>query len=704
MKSSNIEAVFNPRSIAIVGASREAGRLGYDVLKNLIEGGFQGELYPVNPKADGDILGKVAYPNLTAIGAPIDLVVFAVPAALVAGILREAGALGVRGTIVITAGFKEVGNIAGEEELKAIAKEFNISLVGPNCLGVISLVSNMNASFANSMPKLGKIGFLSQSGAVCTAVLDSAESLGVGFSHFVSTGNKAVLDESELLEYFLHDTNTEVIGMYIEDIAQPQKLAKVLKTARRAGIHKPIVALKSGRTEVGASASASHTGALAGKDEAYDAFFAQTGIIRAERMSEFFDILRAFDQNPLPKGKNVAIITNAGGPGVLATDAVVGEGLEAPKLQSATQTAIAPHVPKAASTANPVDLLGDAPALRYKQALEIVGQDDEIDAILVLLTPQTSTEIIKTAEAIITARQNTKKPIVAVFMGGATVKPGVDLLIQNGVTVTAFPEEAARILSTLATFAENSATVSDEVFNSANIDNVKASELLAKATAGGRTGIPEAEAVGILSAYGFPTLASVVVKTRAEAEAEVKRIGMPVVMKIVSDDILHKSDAGGVRLNITPETAGDEYDALMEAVKKNRPEAKLDGVLIVEMAPRGGTEVILGIIKDAALGHLIMVGLGGIYVEVLKDVAFGVAPITPQDAKRMIDSLKTRMMFDGVRGGVPLDVEALVDALGRLSQFITDHPEIIELDMNPLLLLPKGQGARVLDARIIVEG
>ena len=702
MESSNIEAVFNPRSIAVIGASREAGRLGYDVLKNLIDGGFAGELYPINPKAEGEILGKVAYPNITAVGAPIDLVVFAVPASVVAGILREAGGLGVRAAIVITAGFKEIGNVAGEEELKAIAKEYNIALIGPNCLGVISAVSNMNASFANSMPKRGKIGFLSQSGAVCTAVLDSAETLGVGFSHFVSTGNKAVLDEAELLEYFLRDANTEVIGMYIEDIAQPQKLAAILKAMHQAGQHKPIVALKSGRTEVGASASASHTGALAGKDEAYDAFFTQTGIIRAERMSEFFDVLRAFDQNPLPKGRKVAIITNAGGPGVLATDAVVGEGLEVPKLCTATQEAIVPHVPAAASTANPVDLLGDAPAERYKQALQIVGQDTEVDALLVLLTPQTSTEILKTAEVITAVRDTINKPIVAAFMGGATVKPGVDLLTQNGVTVTAFPEEAAKILATLATFAENSATVSDEVFACVNINNVKASALLDKATAGGRTGIPEAEAVEILSAYGFPTLTSVVVKTRVEAEAEAKRINAPVVMKIVSDDILHKSDAGGVRLNITPDIAGDEYDVLMATVKANRPEAKLDGVLIVEMAPKGGTEVILGVIKDPALGHLIMVGLGGIYVEVLKDVAFGVAPITPTDARRMIDSLKTRMLFDGVRGGAPLDREALIDALGRLSQFIVEHPEVIELDMNPLLLLPKGQGARVLDARIIV--
>jgi len=702
MESSNIEAVFNPRSIAVIGASREAGRLGYDVLKNLIDGGFAGELYPINPKAEGEILGKVAYPNITAVGAPIDLVVFAVPASVVAGILREAGGLGVRAAIVITAGFKEIGNVAGEEELKAIAKEYNIALIGPNCLGVISAVSNMNASFANSMPKRGKIGFLSQSGAVCTAVLDSAETLGVGFSHFVSTGNKAVLDEAELLEYFLRDANTEVIGMYIEDIAQPQKLAAILKAMRQAGQHKPIVVLKSGRTEVGASASASHTGALAGKDEAYDAFFTQTGIIRAERMSEFFDVLRAFDQNPLPKGRKVAIITNAGGPGVLATDAVVGEGLEVPKLCTATQEAIVPHVPAAASTANPVDLLGDAPAERYKQALQIVGQDTEVDALLVLLTPQTSTEILKTAEVITAVRDTINKPIVAAFMGGATVKPGVDLLTQNGVTVTAFPEEAAKILATLATFAENSATVSDEVFACVNINNVKASALLDKATAGGRTGIPEAEAVEILSAYGFPTLTSVVVKTRVEAEAEAKRINAPVVMKIVSDDILHKSDAGGVRLNITPDIAGDEYDVLMATVKANRPEAKLDGVLIVEMAPKGGTEVILGVIKDPALGHLIMVGLGGIYVEVLKDVAFGVAPITPTDARRMIDSLKTRMLFDGVRGGAPLDREALIDALGRLSQFIVEHPEVIELDMNPLLLLPKGQGARVLDARIIV--
>ncbi len=287
-------------------------------------------------------------------------------------------------------------------------------------------------------------------------------------------------------------------------------------------------------------------------------------------------------------------------------------------------------------------------------------------------------------------------------MGGKTVNPGAQLLSEKGITVTAFPEEGAQVLATLAKFAESIKDDSDEVFACEGIDNATASKLLETATAGGRTGIPEAEAVGILSAYGFPTLASVVVKSRAEAEAEAKRINAPLVLKIVSDDILHKSDAGGVRLNIAPENAGEEYEALMVTVQKNRPEAKLDGVLLVEMAPKGGTEVILGVIKDPALGHLIMVGLGGIYVEVLKDVAFGIAPLSPKDARRMIDSLKTRMLFDGVRGGAPLDVDALVDALGRLSQFIIEHPEVVELDMNPLLLLPTGQGARVLDARIIV--
>lgn len=698
----NIDAVFTPRSIAVIGASREPGRVGHDVFKNLIDGGFAGELYPINPKAEGDILGKKAYPSLTAVGAPIDLIVFAVPAPVVAGVLTEAGKLGVQAAIVITAGFKEVGNVAGEEELRRIADEYGIALVGPNCLGVISLVSNMNASFAAFMPKKGTVGFLSQSGAVCTAVLDRAEMLGIGFSHFVSIGNKASLDERQLLEYFLKDDSTHVIGMYLEDIGHARELSETLARVRGEGYSKPIVVLKSGRTEVGASASASHTGALAGKDEAYDAFFAQTGIIRAERMSDFFDIIRAFAHNPIPAGKNVAIITNAGGPGVLATDAVVRAGLVVPTLSQATRDALVPHVPKAASTQNPVDLLGDANGERYTQALTLVGKDSDVDMLLVLLTPQSSTEVLETAQAIIKARDTTRKPIVAAFMGGGTVEPGAHLLTQGGVTVTAFPEEGAAVLATLARFGDTVAQGDSTPYDLAGINGAQATALLTKATEGGRTGIPEAEAIGILEAYGFPILKSVVVTSREQAEAEALRIGTPLVMKIVSDDILHKSDAGGVRLNIAPADAGAEYDTLMATVRKNRPEAKLDGVLVVEMAPKGGAEAILGVIRDPALGHLIMVGLGGIYVEVLKDVAFGIAPITPHDAHRMIDSLKTRALFDGVRGGPALDVDALVDALGRLSRFVVDHPEIEELDINPLLLLPKGQGARVLDARIIV--
>jgi acetyltransferase len=698
----NLDAVFTPRSIAVIGASREPGRVGHDVFKNLIDGGFAGELYPINPKAEGDILGKKTYPTLTAVGAQIDLIIFAVPVPVVAGVLREAGTLGVRGAIVITAGFKEAGNIAGEENLKSIAAEYNIALVGPNCLGIISPISSMNASFAAFMPKLGTVGFLSQSGAICTAVLDRAHVLDIGFSHFVSIGNKASLSEGAFLDYLLRDDTTKVIGMYLEDIAHPQEFSIMLERARADGFNKPIVVLKAGRTEVGASASASHTGALAGKDEAYDAFFAQTGIIRAERMSDFFDIIRAFAHNPIPAGKNVAIVTNAGGPGVLATDAVVREGLHALTLSQATQDALKLVLPKAASTHNPVDLLGDANGERYEKALTIVGNDPDVHAILVLLTPQSSTEIMATAQAIVAARNATQKPIVAAFMGGGTVDPGAQLMAEHHVTVTAFPEEGAAILGTLARFGELLAQGETAPFVLTGVDTDKARTLLAKAIEGGRTGIPEAEAIGIFDAYGFPILKSVVVTTREQAEQEAQRIGTQLVMKIVSDDILHKSDAGGVRLNIAPTDAGNEYDTLMTTVRANRPEAKLDGVLMVEMAPKGGVEAILGVIRDPALGHLLMVGLGGIYVEVLKDVAFGLAPITPRDAHRMIDSLKTRKLFDGVRGGQPLDIDALVDALGRLSQFIIDHPEVSELDINPLLLLPKGQGARVLDARIIV--
>lgn len=413
---STLDAIFNPASIAVIGASREPGRVGHDVLKNLKDGGFTGALYAINTKADGDILGVPTYPSLTAVGASIDLIVIAIPARGVAGVLREAGVLGIRGAIVITAGFKEIGDTAAEEELRTIAKDFNIALVGPNCLGVISCVSHMNASFAAFMPPMGSVGFLSQSGAVCSAVLDRAEMLGIGFSHFVSIGNKACIDESDLLAFFLRDPTTQVIGMYLEDVADPQRVLETLRTVRAEGHHKPIVVLKSGRTKVGASASASHTGALAGKDEAYEAFFAQAGIIRAERMSDFFDIVRAFAHNPPLHGTRIGIVTNAGGPGVLATDAVVRSGLSVPVLQKSTQDSLVPHVPSAANTHNPVDLLGDANGERYRQALTIVGSDPDIDALLVLLTPQSSTEVNETAQAIIAAKQATDKPVVAAFM------------------------------------------------------------------------------------------------------------------------------------------------------------------------------------------------------------------------------------------------------------------------------------------------
>jgi acetyltransferase len=561
----------------------------------------------------------------------------------------------------------------------------------------------MNASFARIMPKRGPIGFFSQSGALCVAVLDYAEKLGIGFSKFVSIGNKAQVGELEMLRYFLDDPETRVIAMYVEDLTHPHEIIEVIEKARREGKAKPVIALKAGRTSVGASASASHTGALAGEDVLYGALFSQAGIIRAEKVSELFDYAKVFSCNSSPKGNRLGIVTNAGGPGVLATDEASLQGLTVNALSQNTRLSLAEFLPKAANTHNPVDVVGDADAVRYEKALRIVAADPDIDMILAILTHQTMTEVEKTAQAIIRTKSESHKPIVACFMGGMSVEQGVSLLHEAEVATIEYPEEAAAAIARLPSYGEYLKRGGSEVFAFQDTNKEAVKTILSRVHESGRKALSEKEATSVFAAYGFPTLWMKFAKDRAEAEAIAAEFGKPVVMKIVSPDILHKSDAGGVRVNIEPSHVGEEYDRMMEAVRAKKPEARIEGVLLEEMISTEGLEIILGGKRDPSLGGVVMVGFGGIYVEVLKDVAFGLAPITEHDARRMVDSLKARKIFDGIRGQEPSDVEALIQMLGRLSALVSDFPEIAEIDINPLKMFKAGEGVRVLDARIILS-
>ncbi len=698
----DLSPLFYPKSIAIIGASSKEKTVGNDVVKNLVTQGYQGKILPINPKIT-ELYGLKVYPDIKDIDTEIDLAVVAIPAQIVPANLKIAATKSVKAVVVISAGFKEAGNIELEEELTKVCQENKMILIGPNCLGVINPEIQMNASFAYLLPPQGEVAFMSQSGALCTAVLDYAQELNIGFSKFLSIGNKADMDELKLIKYFAQDEKTSVILIYSEEMTNAPEFIKTVNSLNQSSNPKPIIVLKSGRSEEGAKAIASHTGSLAGGDALYQAMFDQAGVIRADSIQELFDLAQVFARNEFQAVSNTAIITNAGGPGVLTTDAVIASGLKLAKISPETEKKLTEFLPPAASSKNPVDVLGDAKADRYRFVLEVLVNDDQVDSIIVLLTPQSMTEIKETAQAVIDIKKITTKPISVSFMGGATVKPGMSLMNQANITTTTFPENSAKSLAKFGTFVKLTQQTNEQGFKFEDLDQERVAEIFAQAKKEAKTSFPEAEALEIIKAYNFPTLHSQVARSASQALDVAQQLGGKLAMKIVSPDILHKSDVGGVMLDVTAENVFAKYEEMMQTVKANRPEAKLEGVLLMEMAPDDGLEVILGVNKTPGLGTAIMFGLGGIYVEVLRDVSFAFAPVTQNEARQMIDSLQTSELFEGVRGNKPRDKEKLIECIGRLSQLITDFPEIIELDINPLLSLPKGKGAKVLDARIVIE-
>jgi len=698
----NLDSIFYPKSIAVIGASTQEGSVGNDIVKNLASQGYTGKIFPINPKAT-ELYGLKCYANIKDIEEKIDLAIVTVPAAIVPQVMTEAAKKKIKGAIVISAGFKEAGNVELENELAKICEKNNIALIGPNCLGVINPENKMNASFAMIMPNQGPVAFLSQSGALCTAVIDYAQKLGVGFSKFISVGNKAMIDEAHFFEYLYKDPATKIIAVYAEQLTHPQTIIATVKKLSRGKKAKPILIIKSGRTLAGASASASHTGALAGSDTAYDALFAQSGIVRVNSVSEMFEYLRVFAHNPLPTGRKTAIVTNAGGPGVLTTDATIYNGLELAKLSPTSEKALKKILPSFAGLHNPVDILGDAKSDRYRATLEILAKDKNVNNIVVILTPQSMTDIEAVAQVVIDIKNKTKKPIIASFMGGKMVSRAVQIMQQAGVATTGFPEQAAEALAALAIFAESSREKEAGEFTIKNINKKTAEKIFFQIKHQNKKNITEAAATEILEAYGFTLPTHAIATTADEALSVAKKINKKMVMKIISEDIIHKSDVGGVMLNITAENVKDKFEEMIKTIRTKKPAAKIDGVLLVEMAEKNGLEMILGSKKDPNLGNMIMVGLGGVYVEVFKDVAFGLSPITKRDAEKMLDRIKTKKILNGTRGQAALDTKALIDCLGRLSKLLTDFPEIKELDINPLLVLPKGHGVKVLDARMIME-
>ncbi len=703
----NIEAIINPNSIAVVGATNRPESVGLATFKNLLQSAYKGVLYPVNSKSKS-IQGVKAYPRLLDIPDDVDLAIIIVPAEIVPSVVEEAAQKKVKACVVITAGFKEIGGRGAELEkhLQALVKETGISIVGPNCLGVINTNKEvrMNASFARKMPKAGNIAFISQSGALCTSVLDYAAGRNIGFSKFVSFGNKADVNEIDFLKYLKNDPDTDVILMYLEDITDGREFIEIAREIT-FGAGKPILAVKSGRSAEGARAAASHTGSLAGSDSTYDAIFLQSGIQRVEGINELFHYALAFSQQPLPKGNRIAIVTNAGGPGIMATDAAVRHGIQLATFSEATIEKLKQHLPLTASIHNPVDVIGDATHQRYESAIRDILMDEGVDGAIVILTPQAMTDILETAEILPRVAEGIHKPILASFMGLVDVSEGINYLQKHGIPNYVFPEAAARTMAAMVRFVERQEAKES---NKREIRRYPADEKHAakiikkKLDDSKKYFMPENEANEILQCYGFPLLKSKIVRDAAEIEAAVLETGLPVAMKIISADIIHKSDAGGVRININSiEQAKNGYKEIIENAKQYNPAARIDGVLIEEMAQEG-VEVILGATRDPLFGPLCMFGLGGIFVETLKDVTFRLAPMWELSAENMIRSIKAYKVLKGLRGNPPSDVEAVKDCILRLSQLVSDHPEISELDINPLIVYPDGKGCRVADSRIIL--
>lgn len=700
----NLHTIFYPESVAVVGTNDVVGTVPYDIFYNVLRDQFQGIVYPVSP-GKKCIAGVKAYKYILDIEDPVDLAILVFPSSVCYMALEQCGQKGVKSAIIISAGYKEVGaaGLEREKQIKDIAAKYGISFIGPNCLGVINTdpASHLNASFARKMPREGSIAFLSQSGALCTAVLDYAHAKNIGFSKFVSFGNKADVSEIDLLYYLKDDPKTKVILIYLEEVTDGRALMKAAQDI----IHesgKPILAIKSGRTSEGAAAAASHTGSLAGSDEIVDAAFAQAGIIRCTDIEQMFNYAIAMAYQPLPRGNRVAIITNAGGPGVLATDAVISEKMEMARFSPQTTEAFKKSLPKTANIKNPVDVIGDARADRYNVALSNSFKDDNVDGVLVILTPQSMTDIDTIAREVCKVSDESDKPLYASFMGQLDVASGIEILQNRNIPHYVLPENMGRSFASAYRFKCRKETPLDQVKNFGNVDPQKAKALLDAAQAAGQHHLPAEQANRVLEAYGLPILPRAVAASAQDAAKIAEKIGFPVVMKIESKDVVHKIDVGGVVLNIDSAKAAEEaYESIVKNIRAHQPEAKIDGVLVQKMV-KGGEEVILGLKNDPSFGPVIMFGLGGTYVELFKDVVFRVAPVTPAEVEEMTSQIKAAKMLTGIRGKKARDVKAIQECILRLSQLAVDCPRIKELDINPLIVCDQGEGGFVADARIML--
>jgi acetyl coenzyme A synthetase (ADP forming)-like protein len=681
--ASALAPFFAPRSVAIIGASRDPSKIGGSVLANLRSAGFDGRLIAVNPHA-AIVQGLEAVPSLLAVDGPVDLAVITVPAAAVLPALKECVSKGVRGAVVITAGFRE-SNAEGRErevELRRWLSEQPIRVLGPNCLGWIRPSQRLNLTFAPGMPAPGGIAFISHSGALAVAILDWARERRMGFSLFASLGNQADLNESDLLEAAAADPETRVIAAYMEGVADGRRFFNTLSAAAMV---KPVVVLKAGRSAEGARAVSSHTGALAGSDRAFDAAVRQAGAVRAASVEDLFDLARGLASQPLPRGRRLLVLTNGGGLGVIATDAAREAALDVSPLDEATRGRLAAVLPPTASLGNPVDLVGDADAARYSHALHALG-GESADAALVVLTAQAATDSTAVARSVIGATRGWKIPIAAAFVGGARVAPGARALEEAGIPCYPFPEPAVRTIAGMMLLNQRRTgrTERGPRAKAPAVAGVFGQRL--RAGIAGALGMLDLQP--LLEAYGIACAVGQKAATPEEAAAIAERMGLPVALKVISPGISHKTEVGGVRLNLR--SAADVAVAASEMLRRvsaARPRAAIEGFLLQPMVA-AGRELLLGMVRDPQFGPLVMVGFGGIYVEVLKDTAARLAPVSAAEAAAMLDELRMAPVLRGVRGEAPVSREALVQAICNFSRLAVDIPELAELELNPLVAGP----------------
>ncbi|PSG99861.1 MAG: acyl-CoA synthetase [Nanohaloarchaea archaeon SW_4_43_9] len=661
-----LENLFHPDRIAVVGASRHKGKTGHEIFDNLNHS-FEGVVHPVNPKAD-EIEGRKAY---SEIPEETDLAVISVPGKIVPDVMMQCAEKNVDAAIIISAGFSETGNEKREQKVLEIAEKNDIQLLGPNVLGLINTENLMNASFASKMPEEGEISFMSQSGAFCTAILDYAKAEHIGFRHFVSLGNKAMLDEIDLLEKWRND-ETDVILSYTEGIDNGRNfIEEAEKTSRR----KPTVMVKSGRTDKGSSAASSHTGSIAGSYQAYKAAFRKSGIIEAESNRELLDFGRAFDYQPLPEGDRVAVITNAGGPGVITTDEITERGLKLAGFSEESKQELESSMPEETTVHNPLDLIGDAGHERYAEALETLGKDESIDSIMILLTPQANTEIEKTAKTIAKEAEKIDKPIMACFIGEQEVQKGIEILEENSIPDFEDPKDAVKVLKRMNSYREFLET--EYCYRDIEYNEQKATKALDE-----MKGYKDAEK--LFSAYNFNLALTEVPEAPLPAVEAARNVGYPVVLKVDSPDIRHKTDIGAVKTGLeNKEEVKDAFNKIIKNVHIEASESTVNGVQVQEQLD--GLEVALGMKRGPQFGPMVMVGLGGIYIEVFHDVSFGIAPIPEKEAERMIEELESHEIFDGKRGKHH-DLEPVKDAIIRLGELALNHEEITEIDLNPAIL------------------